>query len=78
MNALLKFSITVDHENKDTPVTVDIKLYSEDGVLVWRLDGENGDEVEAMPRPKSIEQAKEDARLCYPKNSTWNPKASWF
>jgi hypothetical protein len=61
MKSLLSFRITVDHEDRNTPVYANIKLYREDDCLIWRIDGENGDECETLPRPKSIKSAKDDA-----------------
>lgn len=78
MKALLSFRITTDHEDFDTPVYVHVKLYSEDGQLIWRLSGEFGDECETLPRPKSVKQAKEDVRLVYPKGGEWKPSATWL
>jgi len=78
MKALLSFRITVDHEDKDTPVFVHIKLYKEEDGLVWRIDGELGDECESLPRPSSVSQAKDDARSKYPSHSPFNPSASWM
>ena len=78
MKALLSFRITVDHEDRNTPVYSHIKLYSEDGTLVWRIDGELGDECETLPRPSSVEQAKADVRLVYPSHSPFKPVADWL
>ena len=78
MKSLLSFRITVDHEDRNTPVYAHIKLYSEEGGLIWRIDGEHGDECETLPRPESVEQAKADARLVYRVGSTWAPEADWF
>ena len=79
MKALLSFRITVDHEDRNTPVYSHIKLYSEEGALVWRIDDEMGDECETLPRPPSVEQAKADVRETYGKAcATWNPVASWL
>ena len=54
----LKFTITVDHEDRYTPVDVDIKLFREDDGLIWRIGGELGDECEALPRPPTVAQAR--------------------
>lgn len=78
MKALLSFRITVDHEDRNTPVHAHIKLYNEDGVLIWRIDGELGDECEALPRPPSVAQAKADARAVYPAHSPFKPTAPWL
>ena len=78
MKALLSFRITVDHEDRNTPVYANIKLYNEEGTLVWRIDGELGDECETIPRPASVEQAKADARAVYPANSPFKPVAAWL
>lgn len=78
MKPLLKFRITVDHEYRYTPVTVDILLYREDDGLIWRLGGPIGDECESLPRPSTVEQAKADARLVYPPYSPFKPRASWM
>lgn len=78
MKTLLKFTITVDHEDRFTPVDVDIKLYAEDGEYVWRIGGPLGDECEGLPRPKSLAQAKADARLVYPRHSPFNPRSEWM
>ena len=78
MKALLSFRITVDNEDKDTPVFSNVKLYKESEELIWRIDGELGDECESLPRPSSISQAKDDVRLVYPSNSQFNPCAPWL
>lgn len=78
MKSLLSFRITVDHEDRNTPVYANIKLYREDDCLIWRIDGENGDECETLPRPKSIKSAKDDARAVYPNHSPFAPKAAWL
>ena len=78
MKALLSFRVTVDHEDRNTPVYSHIKLYNEEGVLVWRIDGELGDECETLPRPASVEQAKADARAVYPAHSPFKPVAAWL
>lgn len=78
MKALLSFRITVDHEDRNTPVYANIKLYNEEGPLVWRIDGELGDECETLPRPASVEQAKADARAVYPAHSPFKPVAAWL
>lgn len=78
MKALLSFRIAVDHDDRNTPVHSHIKLFCEDGTLVWRIDSEFGDECETLPRPASIEDAKADARLVYRVGSTWEPAAPWF
>ena len=78
MKPLLKFTIIVDHEDVFTPVFVDIKLYAEDGEYVWRIGGLLGDECEALPRVKSLAQAKADARLVYPRHSPFKPRAKWM
>jgi hypothetical protein len=79
--ALLSFRITVDHDGgspRSLPVFSHIKLYREDDGLVWRIDGPYGDEAEALPRPKSVESAKADARAVFPKHSPFAPAASWM
>ena len=76
--ALLTLRITVDHEDRNTPVYAHIKLYREDDGLIWRIDGENGDVCETLPRPTSIDRAKEDARAVYPAHSPFDPKANWL
>ena len=78
MKALLSLRITVDHDDRNTPVYAHLKLYPEDGALIWRIDSECGDECETLPRPTSIEEAKADARLVYRAGSTWHPVASWL
>lgn len=78
MKALLSFRVTVDHEDRDTPVYVNIKLYNEGGTLVWRIDSEFGDGCETLPRPTSVEQAKADARAVYPAHSPFKPVAGWI
>ena len=50
MKPLLMFTITVDHEDRYTPVDVGILLFREDR-LIWRIGSELGDECEALPRP---------------------------
>lgn len=76
--ALLKFSILVDNDGEGHDIRADILLYREDGELIWRIGGPLGDEVETLPRPATVKQAKADAALCYPENSTWRPRASWM
>ncbi len=80
MNArpLLKFTIRADHEDRYTPVDVDILLYREDDGLIWRIGGPYGDECEALPRPPTVSQAKADARLVYPLHSPFKPRACWM
>lgn len=78
MKALLSFRITVDHEDRNAPVYVNIKLYNEDGALVWRIDSERGDECETLPRPASIEQATADVRAVYPVHGPFKPVAGWI
>ena len=75
---LLKLTITVDHEDRNTPVDVPILLYREDDGLVWRIGGPFGDECGALPRPSSVSQAKVDARLVYPSHSPFKPRAGWL
>lgn len=78
MKSLLTFRITVDNKDIDTPVHVKIKLYNKKGSLAWRIDGEDGDECETLPRPASIAQAKADVRAVYPANSPFHPVADWL
>lgn len=78
MRPLLKFTITVDHEDRHTPVNVDILLYREADGLIWRIGGEIGDPCEALPRPATLARAKADARLVYPPHSPFKPRASWM
>lgn len=83
MKSLLSFRITVEHDDAGvgrpaTPIYAHIKLYREDDEFVWRIDGELGDECETLPRPKSIEQAKADARAVYPAHSPFRPHADWL
>jgi DNA-binding XRE family transcriptional regulator len=75
--SLLTARITIDHEDKNTPVYSFINLYKEENELVWRLDGPYGDECETLPKPKNLEQAKQDFRDTY-KDSAWCPKANWL
>lgn len=74
---LLKFSILADHEDRHTPVRVDICLFRENDALVWRLHGPHGDECGTLPRPVSVKQAKADARLVYKVGSVWSPRSTW-
>jgi len=74
---LLKFSILVDYEDRHAPERVCICLYREDAALVWRLHGPLGDECETLPRPSSVAQAKDDARLVYKVGSVWSPQSTW-
>lgn len=78
MKSLLSFRITVDHEDRNTPIYSNIKLYREDGELIWRINGENGDECETLPRPNSIAGAKDDVRSIYPSHSPFKPMAAWL
>ena len=78
MGPLLKFDITIDHEDHYTPVDVAILLYREQEGLIWRIAGPLGDECEALPRPPTVKQAKADARLVYPPHSPFKPRASWL
>jgi len=80
MKALASFSIVFDSEEKNgrlVDVRHSIKLYREDDGLVWRIDGELGDECETLPRPKTMADAKRDAIAKYPPNSVWKMKAAW-
>lgn len=78
--ALLNLRLTVDHDEvngKTVPVYVFVKLYREvDDGLVWRIGGELGDECETLPRPKTVAQAKKDARAAYHKQSPFKPYAT--
>lgn len=81
--ALLTFSIIADHEDAGPgvpacEVRIPIKLYREDGEYVWRTPGHLGDEVETLPRPSSLVQAKADVRMVYPRASVWQPRATWL
>lgn len=76
--AILSLRLTVDHIDRDTPVYSYIKLYREDGALIWRIDGPRGDECETLPRPATVAQAKDDARAVYRSASTWEPADSWL
>jgi hypothetical protein len=79
--AILTFSILVDADEingRTRDVRAKINLYREDGALVWRMGGELGDEVEALPRPGNVHQAKIDAREVYPSNSAWKSQSSWM
>lgn len=78
--AHLSLRITTDHEDKDTPVHHYLKLYwdADEGSYIWRVDGERGDECETLPRPRSVAQAKKDARSAYPFHSPFQPWASWL
>lgn len=78
MRPLLRFAITVDHEDRYTPVDVAILLYREPDGLRWRIGGPFGDECEALPRPATVSQAKADARLVYPPGSPFKPRAGWM
>lgn len=77
--ALLAFSIVVDAAEGANPsgplkdVRNAIKLYREADGLIWRCPGPLGDEVEQLPRPSSVKQAKADAILVYGTGS-----APWF
>ena len=75
---LLTARVTIDHDDKDTPIYSHIQLYKEDGELIWKLNGPYGDECETLPKPKSIRQAQQDFREVYTMGSTWHPKASWL
>ena len=76
--ALLSCRITVDHVDRKTPVYVFVKLYRENGGLVWRIGGHSGDECEALPRPVTVREAKLDARSVYPAHSPFKPRAKWI
>lgn len=80
MKALASFSIVFDAEEKNgrlVDVRHSIKLYREDDGLIWRIDGEFGDECETMPRPKTVAAAKRDAVVKYPPSSAWKMRAVW-
>lgn len=77
LRALLTFSILLDHEDKGAEVRGDIKLYREDGQLVWRIGGPLGDEVETLPKPKTVSGAQLDAMKAYPKGYPWYRKDRW-
>jgi hypothetical protein len=81
--ALLAASILVDHDDNPrggaaVEVRCAVKLYAEGGDLVWRAGGPMGDEVEVLPRPKSVAQAKADFAAVYPRQSAWHPRAAWL
>lgn len=84
-NALLTFSILVDHDDAGpgvpaSEVRSEIKLFREDDGLVWRIGGELGDEVEMLPRPATIEAAKADVRATYGRDGAgvWQARATWL
>jgi hypothetical protein len=88
--SLLSLRLTVDHNSRNEPVYVFIKLYKEAEGLIWRLFGEYGDELGlgsfrvladsfwALPRPASVAQAKADARAVYGRDHPFKPSASWL
>ncbi len=83
--ALLSFSILVDHDDAGVgqparEVRSEIKLYRENGALVWRMAGELGDEVEVLPRrPANVAAAKADVRATYGRDGAgvWKLRAAW-
>lgn len=79
MKALAVFSIVFDSDEVNGRLVdqrYTIKLYKEDGGLIWRIAGEAGDECETLPRPKTVAQAKRDARDKY-YNSVWKMRDKW-
>jgi len=80
MKALAVFSIVFDSDEVNGRLVDQrhaIKLYKEDRGLIWRIGGEAGDECETLPRPKTVTQAKRDARDKYPYNSVWKMRDKW-
>ncbi len=80
MKAIASFSIVFDSaevSGRLIDVRHHIKLYREDDGLIWRIDGEFGDACETLPRPKTVAQAKADARAAYPYNSAWKMRENW-
>jgi hypothetical protein len=82
---LLSLRLTIDHNSRNEPVFVDVKLYKEAEGLIWRLFGEYGDELDglgyvwSLPRPASVAQAKADARAVYGwPGHPFKPSASWM
>lgn len=78
--AILKFEICTDATDGESGRQVDVFapvcLYREDGDLVWRIGGPMGDEVETLPRPATVVQAKADAKAVYG-GSVWMMRATW-
>lgn len=80
MKALAVFSIVFDSDEVNGRIVDQryaIKLYKETGGLIWRVGGEAGDECETLPRPKTVTQAKRDARDKYPYYSAWKMRDNW-
>lgn len=79
--ALLTFSIeydTVEKHGRLVPLRHNIKLYTEDDSLIWRIGSALGDPCYTLPNPKTIQEAKRDAIARYHQLSGWNMKASWL
>lgn len=78
--ALAGFEIcteTTDGRNgRNRKVFTTVKLYREPVGLVWRVAGELGDEVESLPRPDSVAQAKMDALAVYGAK-LWHMRHNW-
>lgn len=71
MKALLKFSLaTCDGR-------FSIFLYNEDNEYIWRIGGRYGDELDQLPRPQSLSQAKKDVYSTFP-FSHFKTRASWL
>ena len=80
MKAIATFSIVLDSDEVNgrlVDVRHNVKLYREDDGLIWRIDGEYGDECETLPRPKTVAEAKTNARAAYPWNSVWKMRENW-
>ena len=80
MKALAVFSIVFDCDEVNGRLVDQryaIKLYKETGGLIWRMGGEAGDECETLPRPKTVTQAKRDARDKYQYKSAWKMRDKW-
>ena len=80
MKAIASFSIVLDSNEVNgrlVDVRHNVKLYREDDGLIWRIDGEFGDECETLSRPKTVAEAKANARAAYPWNSVWKMRENW-
>jgi len=75
MKAALKFTIA---SNDDSRERISVRLYREGCDYVWRITGNFGDECETLPRPKSIKQARQDARAVFGRDKIWDMRANWW
>lgn len=80
---LAKFSIVTDQTDgpRGTCLNVDIRatcyLYREEGRLLWRMGGPQGDPMDIFPSARTVQEQKRNARALYG-TSAWKMRDSWL